>query len=108
MTLSECLILWDPNTPAVPASRRGAFAVVPDTPFSRAEACKFRYLSGATDPRASDARLDVRLAFAAELAHTLVVRDRLPAPVVHGALLHVAEYAAAFQSQIDCERSQPR
>ncbi|MGO9935135.1 MAG: hypothetical protein ACLPV8_25435 [Steroidobacteraceae bacterium] len=101
MNLAECLICWNPNSPAVPALKRGAFALVPDTVYARAEARKFKYLSGAPDARANDSRLDVRLEFAAELAHTLVVRDHLPAHRVHGALMHVTEYETAWQSQLD-------
>ena len=78
MNIGECLVCWSPNVPAIPEARRGAFALVPDTEFARAGARSFQHVSGAPDPRANDARLEVRLEFVVELAHTLVARDRLP------------------------------
>ena len=101
MNLAECLICWSPNTKQVPVAERGRFALCPDTAFSREAARNFRYLSGAPDPCAADARLQVRMEFVTELAHTLVSRDRLPARLVHDAMLAIDEYASAWRDQLD-------
>jgi len=101
MNLADVLICWSPNVPAIPVEQRGAFALCPDTVHAREIARRFRCVSGAPDPRASDARLEVRSQFVVELAATLVLRDKLSPAVVHGAFLAVDEYQTAFRGLLD-------
>ncbi|MGA2711354.1 MAG: hypothetical protein ABSF86_23485 [Steroidobacteraceae bacterium] len=104
MNISEVLVMWTPDTAKEPAGTRGNFAVVRDHRYARAGVEKFKFVSGAVDPRSGDSRFSVRAEFVAELACTLVERDRLPAPLVLEAMLGISEFAEAFRQQLEDAR----
>ncbi len=104
MRIAEVLVCWNPNLPVIPEARRGNFAVVRDHRYARAGVEKFKFVSGAVDPRSGDSRFSVRAEFVAELACTLVERDRLPAPLVLEAMLGISEFAEAFRQQLEDAR----
>jgi hypothetical protein len=91
LALSDVVVCWTPNLPKYPAAVRAKVRIF--TSGSPAdEWAPFEYRAGACHPRGLDPRLEVRQAYALEVALTMVTRDRLSFLAVHRLWCHIDEY----------------
>jgi hypothetical protein len=97
--LSDSIIAWTPARGGYPAGFRGKCRLFPGTTCAE-DTAPFAHRAGRADPRAHDARLEVRQAYALMLAFAMSERDGLDVAAVHAVMLGVDEYRAGCAPEL--------